>query len=246
MRNLARIRSGKTRAPTSTVNRGGRGPSSAPGLAPLPPASDSSSRSTPMAPFSAGARRSQHRPLNVRRTPLAHGVWRYLGKGRFGVTIWDNLFHDINTGQQLWYNKLRLELTLVDDRDQRHRERDSGNHRSARGCGGVAHRQPPTSCASRSSRSSRAAILTGSVAASAWNLPVLATGLVPILRHGSHFGTEGLGMLANAERASRVDFLALPHRREARRRRNGRGLQSRRFAASPPRGAQVRLRRSGP
>ena len=27
----------------------------------------------------------------------AHGVWRYLGKGRFGVTIWD-IFYDVNTG----------------------------------------------------------------------------------------------------------------------------------------------------
>jgi hypothetical protein len=46
----------------------------------------------------------------------AHGVWRYLGKGRFGVTIWD-LFYDVNTAQPLRYNKLRLEVTLADDRD---------------------------------------------------------------------------------------------------------------------------------
>ena len=46
----------------------------------------------------------------------AHGVWRYLGHGRFGVTIWD-LFYDVNTAQPLRYNKLRLELTLADDRD---------------------------------------------------------------------------------------------------------------------------------
>jgi len=46
----------------------------------------------------------------------AHGVWRYLGKGRFGVTIWD-LFYDVNTAQPLRYNKLRLELTLAVDRD---------------------------------------------------------------------------------------------------------------------------------
>jgi hypothetical protein len=46
----------------------------------------------------------------------AHGVWRYLGKGRFGVTIWD-IFYDINTGQLLRYNRLRLEVTLGDDRD---------------------------------------------------------------------------------------------------------------------------------
>jgi len=46
----------------------------------------------------------------------AHGVWRYLGKGRFGVTIWD-LFYDVNTAQPLRYNKLRVEVTLADDRD---------------------------------------------------------------------------------------------------------------------------------
>ena len=47
----------------------------------------------------------------------AHGVWRYLGKGRFGVTLWD-IFYDINTGQLLRYNRLRLEVTLDDDRDE--------------------------------------------------------------------------------------------------------------------------------
>jgi hypothetical protein len=46
----------------------------------------------------------------------AHGVWRYLGKGRFGVTIWD-LFYDVNTSQPLRYNRLRLEVTLGDDGD---------------------------------------------------------------------------------------------------------------------------------
>ena len=46
----------------------------------------------------------------------AHGVWRYLGNGRFGVTIWD-LFYDVNTAQPLRYNRLRLEMTLGDDRD---------------------------------------------------------------------------------------------------------------------------------
>jgi hypothetical protein len=46
----------------------------------------------------------------------AHGVWRYLGEGRFGVTIWD-LFHDVKTAQPLRYNKLRLEVTLADHRD---------------------------------------------------------------------------------------------------------------------------------
>jgi hypothetical protein len=44
-----------------------------------------------------------------------HGVWRYLGRGRFGVTMWD-LFYDVNTGQPLRYMKTRLEVTL-DDRD---------------------------------------------------------------------------------------------------------------------------------
>jgi hypothetical protein len=47
----------------------------------------------------------------------AHGVWRYLGEGRFGVTIWD-LFYDVNTAQPLRYNRLRLEVTLGDDRDE--------------------------------------------------------------------------------------------------------------------------------
>ena len=46
----------------------------------------------------------------------AHGVWRYLGNGRFGVTIWD-LFYDVNTGQPLQYNRLRLEVTLGDGGD---------------------------------------------------------------------------------------------------------------------------------
>lgn len=56
--------------------------------------------------------------INPARPPhtAAHGVWRYLGKGRFGVTIWD-LFYDPNTGQPLQYNKLRLEVTLGEDRD---------------------------------------------------------------------------------------------------------------------------------
>ena len=47
----------------------------------------------------------------------AHGVWRYLGKGRFGVTMWD-IFYDINTGQLRHYMKIRLEVTLDDDRDE--------------------------------------------------------------------------------------------------------------------------------
>jgi hypothetical protein len=56
--------------------------------------------------------------INPARPPhtAAHGVWRYLGKGRFGVTIWD-LFYDVNTAQPLQYNKLRLEVTLGEDRD---------------------------------------------------------------------------------------------------------------------------------
>jgi hypothetical protein len=32
------------------------------------------------------------------------------------VTIWD-IFYDVNTAQPLRYNKLRLEVTLGDDRD---------------------------------------------------------------------------------------------------------------------------------
>jgi hypothetical protein len=51
-------------------------------------------------------------PASPPHTP-AFGVWRYLGQGRFGVTIWD-LFYDVNTGQPLRYNKLRLEVTLGD------------------------------------------------------------------------------------------------------------------------------------
>ena len=54
-------------------------------------------------------------PARPPHTP-AHGVWRYLGQGRFGVTIWD-LFYDVNTAQPLRYNRLRLEVTLGDDRD---------------------------------------------------------------------------------------------------------------------------------
>lgn len=42
----------RTRATTITANRGGRGPSSAPGLAPPLPASYSASRSTPTEPWS--------------------------------------------------------------------------------------------------------------------------------------------------------------------------------------------------
>ena len=56
--------------------------------------------------------------INPARPPhtAAHGVWRYLGKGRFGVTIWD-LFYDVNTGQPLRYNRLRLEVTMGDGGD---------------------------------------------------------------------------------------------------------------------------------
>jgi hypothetical protein len=48
---------------------------------------------------------------------LTHGVWRYLGDGRFGVTMWD-IFYDINTAQLIQYTKVRLEVTLGDDRDE--------------------------------------------------------------------------------------------------------------------------------
>jgi hypothetical protein len=47
----------------------------------------------------------------------AHGVWRYLGKGRFGVTMWD-IFYDVSTGQLRHYMKIRLEVTLDDGRDE--------------------------------------------------------------------------------------------------------------------------------
>jgi hypothetical protein len=47
---------------------------------------------------------------------LTHGVWRYLGDGRFGVTMWD-IFYDVNTAQLIQYTKVRLEVTMGDDRD---------------------------------------------------------------------------------------------------------------------------------
>ena len=55
-------------------------------------------------------------PARPPHTPT-HGVWRYLGKGRFGVTMWD-IFYDINTGQLLHYMRIRLEVTLDDDNDE--------------------------------------------------------------------------------------------------------------------------------
>jgi hypothetical protein len=55
-------------------------------------------------------------PNNPPHTP-AFGVWKYLGKGRFGATIWD-LFYDATTAQPIRYNKLRLELTLDDEGNQ--------------------------------------------------------------------------------------------------------------------------------
>jgi len=48
---------------------------------------------------------------------LTHGVWHYLGDGRFGVTMWD-IFYDINTAQLIQYTKVRLEVTMGDDRDE--------------------------------------------------------------------------------------------------------------------------------
>jgi len=54
-------------------------------------------------------------PVSPPHTP-GHGVWRYLGHGRFGVTIWD-LFYDVNTAQPLRYARVRFEMTLGDDRD---------------------------------------------------------------------------------------------------------------------------------
>jgi hypothetical protein len=59
-------------------------------------------------------------PNNPPHTP-AFGVWKYLGNGRFGVTIWD-LFYDATTAQPIRYNKLRLELTLD----------EQGNHANAK------------------------------------------------------------------------------------------------------------------
>jgi hypothetical protein len=48
---------------------------------------------------------------------LTHGVWRYLGDGRFGVTMWD-IFYDVNTAQLIQYTKVRLEVTLGENRDE--------------------------------------------------------------------------------------------------------------------------------
>jgi len=63
--------------------------------------------------------------IDAARPPhtAAHGVWRYLGHGRFGVTIWD-IFYDVSTGQLLRYNRLRLEVTVDDD------DRDKGSARA--------------------------------------------------------------------------------------------------------------------
>ena len=43
-----------------------------------------------------------------------HGVWRYLGGRRYGLTMWD-IFYDQTTGQVLQYTKIRSELTLDSD-----------------------------------------------------------------------------------------------------------------------------------
>jgi hypothetical protein len=48
---------------------------------------------------------------------LTHGIWRYLGDGRFGVTMWD-IFYDVNTGALVQYTKVRLEVTLGKNRDE--------------------------------------------------------------------------------------------------------------------------------
>ena len=47
----------------------------------------------------------------------AHGVWRYLGKGRFGVTMWD-IFYDVSTGQLRYFMKVRYTVTMGNDRDE--------------------------------------------------------------------------------------------------------------------------------
>jgi hypothetical protein len=55
-------------------------------------------------------------PARPPHTP-AHGVWRYLGKGRFGVTMWD-IFYDVSTGQLRHFMKIRLEVTIGEDTDE--------------------------------------------------------------------------------------------------------------------------------
>jgi len=62
--------------------------------------------------------RSTPGEVSIARPPhtLTHGVWRYLGDGRFGVTMWD-IVYDIDTAQLIQYTKVRLEMTLGDDRN---------------------------------------------------------------------------------------------------------------------------------
>jgi hypothetical protein len=54
-------------------------------------------------------------PARPPHTP-AHGVWRYLGRERFGVTMWD-IFYDVNTGQLRHYMRIRYEVTIDRDGD---------------------------------------------------------------------------------------------------------------------------------
>ena len=166
------------------------------------PASNNSSRSTPMEPSFARcqAKSASHRHVPPTRWPMASGVT--LGKGRFGVTIWD-IFYDVNTGQLLHYMKLRLEVTLGDDRDQA----------SGRAILEVIDPQGVvlTSRCRRHhflsapvrAREGRDCDAPGSIATSAWNLPA-STGLGRILWQGSRLGAQELGLLAKTEPASRA------------------------------------------
>ena len=119
----ARARAGRDAGPENTAIRGGRGASLAHGLPPL------ATGLRQLITFHADGTVLRSVPGEVGIDPArpphtaAHGVWRYLGHGRFGVTIWD-IFYDVNTGQLLRYNRLRLEVTLDDD------DRDKGSARA--------------------------------------------------------------------------------------------------------------------
>ena len=71
----------------------------------------------------------------------AHGVWRYLGKGRFGVTIWD-IFYDINTGELLRVQQASPRGDAGRLPRWRQRQSDSGSDRFAGRCGVVSHWHP--------------------------------------------------------------------------------------------------------
>ena len=94
--------SGRSRGPTRTTGRGDPGASSVPGFL------TTTTGLRQLITFHADGTVLRSVPGEVSgdstRPPhtAAHGVWRYLGEGRFGVTVWD-IFYDFNTGQLLHY-----------------------------------------------------------------------------------------------------------------------------------------------